>query len=108
MLKEYVDRNNSPAVHPVSASVAMLETDEAVNNFKENADLPGTARLKNSDVLQDLNSKLSHLSQYQRRDLEHLLHEFKHLFPDVPNRTDAIYHDVDVGDATPEKQNPYG
>ena len=76
MLKEYVDRNNSPTVHPVSAKVALLETDETVDNFKENADLPGTARLKNSDVLQDLNSKLSHLSQSQCRDLEHLLHEF--------------------------------
>ena len=106
MLKEYVDRNNSPAVHPVSASVAMLETDEAANNFKENAVLPGTARLKNSDVLQDLNSKLSHLSQYQPQGLEHLLHEFEHLFPNDPNRTDAICHDVDVGDATPVKQHP--
>ena len=106
MLKEYVDRNNSTTVHPVSANVAMLETGQTLHNFKENADLPGTARLKNSDVLQDLNSKLSHLSQSQRPDLEHLLHEFEHLFPDIPNRTDAIYHDDDVGDATSVKQPP--
>ena len=72
MVKEYVDRSNSTTVHLVSANVAKLETDETVDNFKENADLPGTARLKNSDVLQDLNSKLSHLSQSQRQDLEHL------------------------------------
>ena len=39
--------------------------------------------------------------------MEHLLHEFEHLFPDIPNRTDAIYHDVDVGDAAPVKQHPY-
>ena len=72
MLKEYLDRSNSTTVHPISVNVATLETDETVDNFKENADLPGTARLKNSDVLQDLNSKLSHLSQSQRQDLEHL------------------------------------
>ena len=101
MLKEYVDRNNSPTVHTVSANVAMLETDKTVDNFKENADLLGTARLKSSCVLQDLNSKLSHISQSQRRDLEDLLLEFEHSFPDIPNRTDKIYHHVDVGDATP-------
>ncbi|PFX17690.1 Transposon Ty3-G Gag-Pol polyprotein [Stylophora pistillata] len=34
--------------------------------------------------------------------------EFKHLFPDVPTRTEQIYHDVDVGgDASPVKQHPY-
>ena len=108
MLQEYVDRSNSTTVHPVSANVAMLETDETVDNFKENADLPGTARLKNSDVFQDLNLKLSHLSQSQHQDLEHLLHEFEHLFPDIPNRTNAIYYDVDVGDATPVKQHLIG
>ena len=52
MLKEYVDRNNSTTVHPVSANVAVLETDETVHNFKENADLPGTARLKNSEFFE--------------------------------------------------------
>ena len=35
MSKEDVDRNNSTTVHPVSANVAMLETDETVDNFKE-------------------------------------------------------------------------
>ena len=28
------------------------------------------------------------------QDLEKLLLEFEHLFPDVPTRTDQIYHDV--------------
>lgn len=43
MLKEYVDRNNSPTVHPVSTNIALLETDETVDNIKENADLPDTS-----------------------------------------------------------------
>ena len=55
----------------------------------------------------NLDSKLSHLKESQCQDLEKLLQEYKDLFPDVPSRTDQIYHDVDVGDATPIKQRPY-
>ena len=58
-------------------------------------------------MLRNLDSKLSHLSQSQRQDLEKLLLEFEHLFPDVPTRTDQIYHDVDVGNADPVKQHRY-
>lgn len=67
-----------------------------------------TAKLSNSDVLRDLDSKLSHLSSMQCQDLIDLLQEFKHLFPDVQTRTEQIYHDVDVGDASPVKQHPHG
>ena len=42
----------------------------------------------------------------QRQDLSDLLQEFKHLFSDVPTRTEQIYHDADVGDASPVKQHP--
>ena len=58
-------------------------------------------------MLRNLDSKLSHLSESQHQDLEKLLLEFEHLFPDVPTRTDQIYHDVDVGNADPIKQHPY-
>ena len=64
-------------------------------------------RHTNTDVLRNLNSKLSHLLESQHQDLEKLLLEFEHLFPDVPTRTDQIYHDVDVGNADPIKQHPY-
>ena len=66
-----------------------------------------TTRLMNTDVLRNLDSKLSHLSESQRQDLEKLLLEFEHLFPDVPTRTYQIYHDVDVGNADPIKQHSY-
>ena len=39
--------------------------------------------------------------------MEKLLLEFDYLFPDVPTRTDQIYHDVDVGNADPIKQHLY-
>ena len=105
MLKPYIDRDNAAVVHPVN--VVKSYQDEFVSSCNENFSLPGTAKLLNSDILQDLDSKLSHLPPSQRQDLEHLLQEFEHLFPDVPSRTDKIYHDVDVGDATPVKQHPY-
>lgn len=107
MLKEYVDRNSSVTVHPVSVNIAITDSEKSADSFKENADLPGKAKLTNSGVLQNLDSKLSHLSQSQSQETEQLLHEFEHLFPDIPNGTDKIYHDVDVGDATPVKQHPY-
>ncbi|CAC5369208.1 unnamed protein product [Mytilus coruscus] len=49
-----------------------------------------TVRLKNSEILSNLDSKLAHLS-----------------FDHVPNKTTAVCHDVDVGDASPIKQHPY-
>ena len=36
-----------------------------------------------------------------------LIHDHAHLFMDVPGPTDLVYHDVEVGDATPVKQHPY-
>ena len=107
MLKEYVDRNSSVTVQPVSVNIAITDPEKSADSFKENADLPGKAKLTNSGVLQNLDSKLSHLSQSQSQETEQLLHEFEHLFPDIPNWTDKIYHDVDVGDVTPVKQHPY-
>ena len=43
----------------------------------------------------------------QQTELKQLIREFGHLFPDIPSRTDKIYHDVDVGTSTPVKQHPY-
>ena len=34
--------------------------------------------------------------------------EYEHLFPDIPSRTDKIYHDVDIIDGSkPVKQYPH-
>ena len=47
------------------------------------------------------------MNENERTEIKNLILEFAHLFPNVPNRTDSIYHDVDVGDANPIKQHPY-
>ena len=109
MLKPYVERSTDVVLQPASVNVVVSESKvELDSELSGNSFSPtDTTRLTNTDVLRNLDSKLSHLSESQRQDLEKLLLEFKHLFPDVPTRTDQIYHDVDVGNAEPVKQHPY-
>ena len=105
MLKPYYSRK-CDNVKPVQTIV----TDPAENdcNFDENFDVhSGTAKLNNSEILRNIDSKLAHLTQSQQQDLKELFSEYKQLFSDVPSRTDTIIHDVDVGDAQPIKQHPY-
>ena len=64
-------------------------------------------KLNNSDVLQNLDEKLSHLEPNQREDIKELIYEFQDIFSDTPTRTTEAYHDVDVGDSPPIKQHPY-
>ena len=77
---------------------------EEINRHTTN---PTCSKLQNSDILKDLDKKLSHLDQTQRDELKMLILEYEHLFPDIPTRTDQIYHDVDIEDSNRIKQNPY-
>ena len=69
-------------------------------NQKDSEDLnfvkydPSSSKLKNSDILKDLDQKLCHLSSDERLELEQLILEHEHLFPEIPSRTDKVYHDV--------------
>ena len=108
MLKPYIERDATSVVHPVNVNVATSDVSED-SDISHIVSLPGdgAAKLKNSEVLHNLDSILSHLTACQRKDVKDLLRNYKHLFQDVPTRTDQIYHDVDVGDAIPVKQHPY-
>ena len=64
---------------------------------------PTCSKLQNSDMLK----KLSHLDQTQRNELKMLILEYEHLFPDIPTRTDQMYHDVDTEGSKPIRQHPY-
>ena len=114
MLKPYFERNNEdnkdPIAH-VAATEMSLEvdhdkTDVVVNKSKFQV-LEQPTRLKNSDTLANIDSKLIHVSDKQREELKTLVHSYVNLFPDSPNRTTVACHDVDVGDASPIKQHPY-
>ena len=63
--------------------------------------------MRNSDVLANLDKKLSHLPLKERAEVVNLIKEFTLLFPDTPGKTMAITHDVDIGDAAPCRQHPY-
>ena len=65
-------------------------------------------KLSNSDVLNNLDEKLKHLEPSKREDLKKVINDYKHLFPDVPSRTDMIYHNVEIENtASPITQHPY-
>ena len=64
-------------------------------------------KLQNSQILNDLGTKLSHLLLVQRKELAEVITQYREVFPDVPSKTNLIEHDVDVGDSTPIKQHPY-
>ena len=68
---------------------------------------PTCSKLQNSDILKDLDKKLSHLDHLERDELKMLILEYEHLFPDIPTRRDQIYHDVDIKGSKPIKQHPY-
>ena len=50
---------------------------------------------------------MSHLAPALQEDVVKLITKYKSLFPDVPGRTTAVHHDIDVGNSSPIKQHPY-
>ncbi|XP_070549445.1 zinc finger protein 862-like [Ptychodera flava] len=59
----------------------------------------GSVKLQNSEILENLEStKLAHLQPSQQQQVKELIQEYKHLFQDIPTKTNVIYHDVDVRD----------
>ena len=85
--------------------VAEKEEDTESEVRLENDQQP--IKLQNSQILNDLGTKLSHLPSVQRKELAEVITQYREVFPDVPSKTDLIEHDVDVGDSAPIKQHPY-
>lgn len=86
---------SGPAASPVEEDVRSPSSEVVVG------------RLRNSEIMLDLNSFLSHLSDSDRGDLITLILSYTNLFSDVPLRTTVIAHDIDVGDPRPIKQHAY-
>ena len=85
--------------------VAEKEEDTESEVRLENDQQP--IKLQNSQILNDLGTKLSHLPSVQRKELAKVITQYREVFPDVPSKTNLIEHDVDVGDSAPIKQHPY-
>ena len=109
MLKKYIDRDSN-----VISSVNIVNSVPHEQNQMNSEDMNfeksdnSSSKLQNSDILQNLDQKLSHLDEDKRLELKQLILDYEHLFPDIPSRTDKIHHDVDIiADSKPVKQHPY-
>ena len=91
-------------VHNVSLVVNTSDND---NTSLDDSEIGHDVRLKNSEILAKIEEKMTHLDTMQKDELSQLITEYSDLFPDVPTKTTAVYHDVEIGDALPIKQHPY-
>ena len=107
MIKPYYDRNTCQSVMVVDNSPIAQNVHNDDVNDRTGEIVEHLIKLSNSEVLANLDVKLAHLSDTQRSDLSSLLLKYEGIFPDVPNKTTAAVHDVEVGDASPIKQHPY-
>ena len=105
MLKRYHDRAVQ-AVSVVSQDASSVDDhcQEEKPSIKPEV-IP--CKLSNSEVLQNLDVKMSHLEPWQEAQIRNLALTYEDLFPDVPKRTHVAVHDVDVSYAQPIKQHPY-
>ncbi len=106
MLKEYVERN-SLANHVINLVIPVPPKEDSHEGIQLDSTNLGTTSLQNSEVLENLDQKLSHLQDQEKSELKQLLCEYKHLFPDVPTRTNKIFHDVEIVNSKPMKQHQY-
>ena len=107
---ELVTLNNKLLLeNPKHSESYVLEAEKEEDNDSEarlgNDQQP--IKLQNSQILNDLRIKLSHLPSGKRKELAEFINQYREVFPDVPNKINLIEHDVDVGDSAPIKQNPY-
>ena len=72
-----------------------------------NLETPVKIKLSNSEVIANIDSKLDGLSVELKQQLNDLIQQYESIFPDVPDRTNAAVHDIDLGDSKPIKQHPY-
>ncbi|XP_066981054.1 uncharacterized protein [Macrobrachium rosenbergii] len=96
MLKLYCERKVEPS---------MLVQKEAEESGEEFVEIGWTS--SNLEILKNLKTKLSHLSEAHRVQLVDLILSYEDMFKDVPGRTHLIEHDVEVEGASPIKQYPY-
>ena len=112
MIKPYIDRNHPSVVSSVACSTVQVSCDPISNKeddfVKSEQVHREDVKLQNSDILKNIDEKLSHLTPPQNESLNNVIQEFRDLFPNVPSRTDKISHDVIIEEGSiPIKQPPY-
>ena len=110
MLKRYHERAPTVSVGMVGQVTTPLSDDENVDCPSDSLRAEGDAvpiRLSNSEVLDNLEAELSHLTNEQRCDVRGLFYDHPSICSDTLGLTTWAVHDVDVGDSPPIKQHPY-
>lgn len=90
-----------------SVGVTVAESFTSDNTLCERIEVKLTPRLANSEMLVSFPETTSHLDPECRADLNSLITRHRCLFNDIPSRTTAITHDIEVVPNTPIKQHPY-
>ena len=101
MLKRFISRD----IDPEQRDINVVNCVEAVQDQEGTVGVP--VKLGNSEVLGKLEEKLNHIEIPVKIGMKELILEYSELFPDVPSRTVAGVHDVEVGEAQAIKQHPY-
>ena len=106
MIKMYYSKvpdDTEKQVHNVSLVANTSDND----NTLDGSEIGHYVRLRNSEILSKIDEKMRHLDTIQKDELSQLIIEYSDLLPDVPTKTTAVYHDVEIGDTLPIKQHPY-
>ena len=125
LIEYYVDRNDDGSTKPVCSASPSSNNNECRHECSHDKNREREdhyqhddsddkqheypMKLQNSDVHANLGGKLGHLSTNVQCELKQLIHVREDIFPDVPSRTNAADHDVDVDvdNNEPIKQHPY-
>ena len=107
MLKEYFERSENTVKSMSTITLIPAPTEGNASAGVQEKEMDQNVRLKNSEILGNIGMKIGHLTDYQRQEVSYLVDEYKKIFPDVPSKTNAAYHDVIIGDVSPIKQHPY-
>ena len=103
MLKKYIDRDSS-----VISSVNLVNNVPLEQNQMDSEDMnfvksdPASSKLKNSDILKDLDQKLSHLSSDKRLDVIDALNTTSRYLDDILN-INNVYFDNMVSQIYPSE-----
>ena len=102
MMKKYRRREESEPVMTVQC-----ENDKKALGERLYKERDPPLRLRNSEILENLDEKLTHLPSDEQRSLKALVNEYKDLFEDVPKCTNIVKHDVELTENKPIRQHPY-
>lgn len=112
MLKKYHERISETKPVVVTCSSIEISENKVVDNNENDEDVrfasvTSSLMNQNSDVLMNLDCKLCHLPELEHNEMVEILESYVQIFQDKPGRTSMLFHDVDVGNASPIKQHPY-